>query len=133
MAKIVKGQARFYKMSQKGKKTSISRSEYKHLSQSNHTEHLYLLTREECTVFEDDDNDEEASGPAIMRVDAAEIVLSQTRTQTHCDETITVADTPVVTLGVTNTVLSQAHAETPRKQMYMLPDIKNVSASQKDQ
>lgn len=120
-------------MSQKGKKTSISRSEYKRLSQSNHTEHLYLLTREECTVFEDDDNDEEASGPAIMRVDAAEIVLSQTRTQTHCDETITVADTPVVTLGVTNTVLSQAHAETPRKQMYMLPDIKNVSASQKDQ
>ncbi|KAG1804560.1 hypothetical protein EV424DRAFT_1351261 [Suillus variegatus] len=54
VAKIVKGQAWFYKMSQKGKKTSIS--------------------REECTVFEDNDDDEEASGPAIMRVDAAEIM-----------------------------------------------------------
>ncbi|KAG2070480.1 hypothetical protein BDR04DRAFT_1118342 [Suillus decipiens] len=150
VAKVVKGKAQFYRMSNKGRnKTLISRGEYKHLSQSFHMECLKLPTREVCTIFEDNNNDNEASGLAIMMVNGAahqarptagvmttQAVLSQTQTQTCHEEMPTIAGTPAVTLGVTNIVPSEVQAETPHKQMCMvadmqalvLPDIKNMNA-----
>jgi hypothetical protein len=153
-AKVVKGKAQYYRMSNKGRnKTLISRAEYKRLSQSCHAERLNLPTGEVCTIFEDNNNNNnnnnnEASGPAITMVDGAarrarltagvattQAVHSQTQTQTCHEETPTVAGTPVVTLGVTNAVPSEVQAETPHKRMCMvadtqtlvLPDIKNTN------
>ncbi|KAG1761650.1 hypothetical protein EDD22DRAFT_847617 [Suillus occidentalis] len=75
VAKVVKGKAQYYRMSNKGRnKTLISRAEYKRLSQSCHAERLNLPTREVCTIFEDNNNNNnnnEASGPAIMMVNGA--------------------------------------------------------------
>ncbi|KAG2046468.1 hypothetical protein BDR06DRAFT_1014721 [Suillus hirtellus] len=152
-AKVVKGEALFYKMSKKGRnKTLISRAEYNRISQSCHVVRLNLLTGEVCTVFEDEQiqtRHEEtpavAGTPVVtlgvtntVPVDSevqAETPHKQTQTQTCREEMPAVVGMPVVTLGVTNTVPSEIQAETPHKQTCMvvdtqalvLPNIKNMN------
>jgi hypothetical protein len=155
-AKVVKGEALFYKMSKKGRnKTLISRAEYNRISQSCHVVRLNLLTGEVCTVFEDEQTQtrhEETpavAGTPVVTLGVTNAVpvdsevqaetphkRTQTQTQTCREETPAVAGTPVVTLGVTNAVPSEIQAETPHKQTCMvadtqalvLPNIKNTNA-----
>ncbi|KAG1744812.1 hypothetical protein EDB19DRAFT_1826951 [Suillus lakei] len=153
-AKVVKGEALFYKMSKKGRnKTLISRAEYNRISQSCHVVRLNLLTGEVCTVFEDEQTQtRHEETPAIVGtpvvtlgvmnavpVDSevqAETPHKRTQTQTCREEMPAVAGMPVVTLGVMNAVPSEIQAETPHKQTCMvadtqalvLPNIKNTNA-----